>query len=269
MNYLKTSIIVLIFLEIMFIPELIFPQAAGNMVQVKGGTFMMGCSSNETLAYQARYKPAHKMTVGDFYIARYEVTQAEYKSIMGSNPSRYKGDRLPVETVSWFDAVLYCNKLSEKEGLEPCYKIKNPDVECDFSANGFRLPAEAEWEYAARGGHLSKNMYLYAGSDNMDEISWYKGNSGNRTHEVGQKQPNELGLFDMTGNVTEWCRDRYEPFSEAEEFKTTGPETGKHKVEKGGMFRYEGVPCRIYYRHFVPPSDKYRRLGFRVCRSKM
>jgi formylglycine-generating enzyme required for sulfatase activity len=148
-----------------------FTQVSDDMVFVKGGTFTMGSSSSETLMHDARNKPAHEMTVSDFYISKYEVTQEEFESITGNNPSRYKGLNRPVETVSWFDAVRFCNALSEKEGLTPCYHIDGSEVEYDVRANGYRLPTEAEWEYAARGGHLSNDDYLFAGSNELSEIA--------------------------------------------------------------------------------------------------
>ena len=159
-----------------------------EMVFVKGGTFMMGATPEQGSDAGDGEKPVHSVTVSDFYIGKYEVTQAQWKAVMGKNPSHYKGENRPVERVSWYDIQKFIEKLNAKTGKR------------------YRLPTEAEWEYAARGGNQSKG-YKYSGSNDIGSVAWYTNNSGDRTHPVGQKQPNELGLYDMTGNVWEWCSD--------------------------------------------------------------
>ena len=163
--------------------------SSGNMVFVQGGSFQMGSNNG-----QSDEKPVHSVTVSDFYIVKYEVTQKEWRDIMGSNPSKWKGDNLPVEKVSWDDVQTFIKKLNAKTGLN------------------YRLPTEAEWEYAARGGNKS-NGYKYSGSNDIGSVAWYASNSGSKTHSVGQKKPNELGIYDMTGNVWEWCNDWYGDYS--------------------------------------------------------
>ena len=175
-----------------------------KMIYVEGGTFQMG-STNGGSSEQ----PIHTVTVSSFLIGKYEVTQKEWQEVMGYNPSYSEGDNRPVEKVSWYDAVEFCNKLSEKEGLTPAYTINGFDVSCNWSANGYRLPTEAEWEYAAKGGKKSKN-YKYSGSDNIDDVAWYDANSDGRSHDVGTKAPNELGIYDMSGNVWEMCWDSFD-----------------------------------------------------------
>jgi len=243
------------------------------------------------------------VTVADFYIGRYDVTQKEWVEVMGTNPSKFKGDNLPVEMVSWYDSIEYCNKRSLKEGLRPYYNIdrrtrdpnNRPDptfgdldavkwtVTVNAGANGYRLPTEAEWEYAAGGGQKSRS-YTYSGSDNVDEVAWYWRNSGDkplsgawnwplivqnhdRPRPVGAKKPNELGLYDMSGNVRQWCwvwhGDRV-----AHGANPQGPRGGFSRVWKGGGWIGADFCCNPAYRGSLAANGKGPDQGLRVCRSK-
>lgn len=193
----------------------------------------------------------------DFYIGKYPVTQKQWKKIMGNNPSYFKGDNLPVEQVSWYDVIEYCNKRSEKEGLEKVYtyrKIKDnelEDVQMNEKANGYRLPTQKEWEYAARGGIHSKG-YIYAGSNDIDEVAWNDDNSGDKTHKVGTKKANDLGIYDMSGNVWEWCWDRYK---------------SSNRIRCGGSWSDYSDYCGVSYWSYDDYYYKGDNVGFRLCRS--
>jgi formylglycine-generating enzyme required for sulfatase activity len=234
-----------------------------NMVFVQGGTFQMGSNDGDS-----DEKPIHTVTVSDFYIGKYEVTQKEWKEIMGNNPSYRKGDNLPVEQVSWYDAVEFCNKKSEKEGLQKCYSGSGTGITCDFTKNGYRLPTEAEWEYAVRGGDKSRG-YKYSGSNNIADVAWYNNNSGFETHQVGSKQANELGIYDMSGNVWEWCWDWYDAnyYSKSPSNNPQGPSSGSYRVLRGGGWRNYAGLCRVAYRYNDDPDGSGSRMGFRVARS--
>lgn len=190
-------------------------QLIGNMVHVQGGTFTMGRTSSKAYWCDDSDQPAHQVTVGSFYICKYEVTQKLWKAFMGNNPSWTKADNMPVEWVNWVTAQKFISKLNA------------------FSGKKFRLPTEAEWEYAARGGNRSHN-YLYSGSDDINAVAWWKDNSGDKLHPVGTKRPNELGLYDMTGNVYEWCSDWQEPYQSGAQTNPKGPQTGRCRVKRGG-----------------------------------
>jgi formylglycine-generating enzyme required for sulfatase activity len=238
------------------------PRALPVLVLVAARTFRMGSTSAEN-----DEQPVHPVTIGhSFYISKYEVTQRQWREVMGSNPSSFKGDDLPVDSVSWYDAVEYCNRLSQREGLAPCYSGSGDSITCDFSAIGYRLPTEAEWMYAARGGNRSKGT-TYAGSDSPGEVGWYGENSGDVTHPVGQKVPNELGLYDISGNVWEWCWDWYGDYNAAPATDPRGAGAGSNRVLRGGGWRQHAGTLKTTSRGRGAPTYGSYYLGFRPVRT--
>ena len=231
-------------------PGMVFVEGSRLMKTVTGhgssvysvafSNFQMGSNSGES-----DEKPIHTVTVSSFFMDKTEVTQAQYKKVMGRNPSGFSGcDDCPVEKVSWHDAVAYANKV------------------------GKRLPTEAEWEYAARGGNKSKG-YKYSGSNGIDAVGWYDRNSNSKTHPVAQKQPNELGLYDMSGNVWEWCSDWYGSYSSSPQNNPQGPNSGEYRVRRGGSWYGSGSICRVALRYRDSPDDRYGNLGFRLVLSQV
>jgi len=219
-----------------------------EMVIVEGGTFTMGCTKEQgNNCFKWEY-PIHKVTVDGFKIGKYPITQKQWETFMGNNPSHFKGGNLPVERVSWEDAQEFIAKLNAATG-------KN-----------YRLATEAEWEFAARGGNLSKG-YRYSGSDNPDEIAWYNINSGNTTLSVGTKAPNELGIYDMSGNIWEWCNDWYGSYSAKTQTNPLGPVEGSYRVGRGGSWSYSVDYCRVSYRYYADPKRRDNRLGLRIAYS--
>ncbi|MDI9529911.1 MAG: formylglycine-generating enzyme family protein [Candidatus Cloacimonadota bacterium] len=235
-----------------------------DWVYVEGGSLMMGSNDGED-----DEKPVHKVTVSPFWIGKYEVTQAEWKEVMNSNPSYWKGDQLPVEQVNWFDAVDYCNKLSIKEGLTPCYSGSGKYITCDWTANGYRLPTEAEWEFAAREGVKDKG-YMYSASNDINSVAWYWDNAGKQTHSVGSKAANELGIYDMSGNVWEWCWDWYDEgyYAKSPGLDPRGADSGSYRVLRGGSWLNDDNFCRVANRFIFNPDCSYNNFGFRVSRAK-
>ena len=234
---------------------------------VPAGTFLMG-STDADKAAQSDERPQHEVRITKaFYLGIHEVTQGQYQAVTGENPSYFKGsDDLPVENVSWLDAVQFCNKLSERESLRPYYR-KEGDQVTIAGGNGYRLPTEAEWEYACRAG--SGTAYGF-GDDaaRLGEFAWFKGNSGDKTHPVGQKQPNAFGLYDMHGNVWEWCWDGYDPdyYKRSPVDDPSGPVDGSNRVFRGGGWNCAAENCRAAYRNGNTPTNAINSLGLRLAR---
>lgn len=220
-----------------------------ELVKVEAGSFNMGATSEMENPYEDE-KPIHRVTLtNNYYIGKYEVTQALWQAVMGSNPSCFKGDDLPVERVSWNDCQDFISKLNAMTGKR------------------FRLPTEAEWEYAARGGKKSRG-YQYSGSNTLGDVAWYGDNSGSKTHAVGTKQPNELGIYDMAANVEEWCQDRYGSYSSSPQTNPTGAASGSNRVIRGGDWFFLAWDCRTSCRGFRAPGDRFNYLGLRLVLSE-
>ena len=219
-----------------------------NMVYVEGGTFTMGATAEQKKTTKSE-KPTHSVTLSSFYIGKYEVTQSLWKAVMGSNPSHFEGDNLPVENVSWNDCQTFLRKLNAMTG-------KN-----------FRLPTEAEWEFAARGGNRNRG-YQYSGSNVLSDVAWYADNSGSKTHNVGAKAPNELGIYDMSGNVWEWCQDWKKSYSSSPQTNPKGPSSGSSRVYRGGSWFNFAWSCRVACRYCHTPDYRYFDLGFRLALSQ-
>ena len=252
-----------------------------EMVLIRGGVFNMGDES-------VNARPAHSVYVADFYLGKYEVTQQLWRAIGGTAPAFFTGDSLPVEGVDWIEVFIFCNLKSLRENRTPCYLYEGRvltgplrdysptellhycdtlsyTVYCNFKANGYRLPTEAEWEYAARGGHRSRH-FLYSGSNELEAVAWWSGNAAGRTHAVGLKAPNELGLYDMSGNVIERCWDFYQVYTSAYQCNPHGAASGTARILRGGSYNGGEYNCLVSYRH-RHPSFKDPTTGFRLCRN--
>jgi formylglycine-generating enzyme required for sulfatase activity len=227
------------------------------MIYKEGGTFTMGSPLSES--ERSSDEKEHQVTVSAFWIGQYEVTQSEYYAVMGSNPSYYKGENLPVEQITWYDAVKFCNALSLKEGLTPAYTINGATAVWNRNTNGYRLPTEAEWEYACRE-EIAK-------IGDLNAKGWHYGNSSKETHPVGQKQPNTLGLYDMHGNVWEWCWDWYDAYPTEEQTDPAGAAFGYYRVMRGGSWANGPQYLRATARNSSLPYNKNRGLGFRLARN--
>jgi len=243
-----------------------------DMVRIQGGTFTMGSPTNEP--NRVNDEVQHQVTVSSFYMGKYEVTQKEYQEVMGVNPSNFRGDNLPVENVSWYDAVEYCNRRSKKEGLTPAYTKNGDNVTWNRNANGYRLPTEAEWEYACRAGTatpFSTGNNIITSQANYDGNYPYnnnaKGEYREKTMPVGSFTPNVWGLYDMHGNVSEWCWDWYSGYSSGYQTDPTGAVTGSGRVVRGGDWYNDGRYLRSAFRNYFNPLNRYYYIGFRLVRS--
>jgi len=240
------------------------------MVLIRGGSFTMGSDEGG-----GDEQPTHEVTVGSFYMDKYEVTQEAYERLVGKNPSKRKGKDLPVERVRWDDSAKFCNKRSALEGLDPCYSSDEDEEvwECSFEASGYRLPTEAEWEYACRAG--TSTAYYFGGSEQaLTKHGWYSGNSRERTHPVGRKSANPWGLYDMHGNVWEWVNDFYDRsyYGQSPARNPVGPKEG-WRLMRGGSFQDSADSCRSSYRKYNEDEEQavvcaaYEHLGFRCVRA--
>ena len=217
-----------------------------RMLPVDGGTFTMGSKEGDSGAESDEF-PEHKVTVSSFMLAETEVTQELWMAVMGNNPSGYNDDALlPVESVTWVDCQNFIAKLNELTGAS------------------FRMPTEAEWEYAARGGRYSRG-YVYSGSDTLANVGWYKENAGERPHRVKQLRPNELGLYDMSGNIWEWCSDWHAGYEAAEQIDPQGPQEGRTRVVRGGSWLVDAAICRPADRSSGAPRGGGCIVGLRLA----
>jgi len=265
-----------------------------EMVRVVGGDFEMGKDWGTAAAGDLTL---HTVTLSGFFISKYPVTQAQYHDVMGTNPSSFSSKpadgevqgKRPVDSVSWYNAIVFCNKLSLLEELNPAYSINNSTdpsawgrvpandnnviwdaVQIVSGSNGYRLPTEAQWEYAAKGGDPGAAGwvgYTYSGSDAIDDVAWYNMNSENKTHEVRKKAPNRLGLYDMSGNVWEWCWDWYGDYSSGAQTDPTGADSGDGRVKRGGSYLLTESSARSVNRIYgYPPYGGDQNPGFRLVR---
>ena len=239
-------------------------EASGEMVLMPAGRFMMG---DET---QVDATP-HEVVISAFHMDKNLVTQEQYEKVMGENPSRWKGTKNPVEQMRWSDAARYCNARSKAEGLEPCYDLQT--WECNFQANGYRLPTEAEWEYACRAGTTTA-YYFGNDSSKLGDNAWFEKNSGGKPLPMGQKPANPWGLYDMHGNLWEWCNDFYQVdyYQQSPKEDPRGPKAGDTKVVRGGAWKFSDETCRSAYRYNENPGYAdvcfgYDIYGFRCVRN--
>ncbi|MDR0503211.1 MAG: formylglycine-generating enzyme family protein [Treponema sp.] len=252
--------------------------AANNMTRISGGIFTMGSPADETGRLYSE-GPQHQVTISPFFLGKYEVTQKEWHNTMETTVQQQRekkinpfqsavvgiGDIYPMYHVSWFEAIDFCNRLSRKENLTPAYTIAGRNVLWDNDADGYRLPTEAEWEYACRAGTTTT---FYTGSAISDDSGWYDMNSGRSPHPVGSKPANAWGLYDMHGNVSEWCWDRYSTsYSKNDAINPTGVTWGWNRVIRGGNWSSSSQSVRSADRGFYNPTDRDNGIGFRLARN--
>jgi len=253
-----------------------------GFVRVEGGTFLMGSPEGTPNSLNDE-RPVRAVTVSSFYMSRHPVTQGEFYDLMGWNPSRFQGVRvpagvnwrnLPVEMIGcWYTAIEYANRKSERAGLTPAYVGGYGAIVWNRNANGYRLPTEAEWEFAARGGTVCQGNFIFSGSNDFNEVAWIWGRSGNRTHEVGSLKPNALGLYDMSGNVWEWVWDWYGPYPDMPELDPVGYCPSFSRVLRGGSFMSSPNSVRVTNRYWCEtrerayPECRQGPVGFRLVRS--
>jgi formylglycine-generating enzyme required for sulfatase activity len=239
-----------------------------EVVALPGGTFEMGSDDPDESD-----QSLHKVRLSPFVIDKYLVTQEQYENLMGTNPSHWEGPKNPVDKIRWLDAAAYCNKRSIREGFAPCYDLKT--LKCDFTADGYRLPTEAEYEYALRAG--TATLYFFADSpSDLKRYAWFKENSPRGSHPIGEKLPNAWGLHDMVGNVWEWCNDYYREdyYRRSPAEDPCGPSSGENRVVRGGCWNSKPGDCRSAYRNFEMPAftdicfakDIHGQIGFRCVR---
>jgi len=254
-------------------------ESSYEMVNVPEGSFLMGDTAG---GGKDDEKPVHVVTLSAFSIGKYEVTQSLYESVMGYNPSEFKtkvdnSSKLPIDNVTWYDAAEFCNKLSEKEKLQPVYAISGREpatghpitsavVTADWSKNGYRLPTEAQWEYTAKGGNDSPGNFMYAGSNNIDDVAWHFDNGGYAPHVVGTKAPNGLGIYDMSGNVWEWCWDEWGRYSSDAQINPTGESMVGYYVIRGGSWLQDAENVRSARRSLKKPGELDKYTGLRLVR---
>lgn len=245
-----------------------------RMVRVEGGTYKMGSKDSDKTADNDEQKE-HDVTIKTFEISKFEVTVWEWKQYTKANkfkmplkPEWGWQDNYPINGITWEEAIAYCNWLSKKEKLQPVYSKQGPNYVCNFKANGYRLPTEAEWEFAAKGGVKSKG-YKFSGGNDANEVAWHKAISKNSPHTVGTKLPNELGLYDMSGNVWEWCWDWYNKdyYKIEKGDNPKGPEMGERKCVRGGSWDSQVNYLRPANRISTPPNKTHEFYGFRVART--
>ena len=238
-----------------------------RLCKVPKGSFMMGSPAAES--GRGTDEALHMVTLTtDYWMAETEVTQRQYRDLIGSNPANFKGDDLPVEMVSWYDAVAYCNALSVKEKLQPCYQISGTTVGWadGLQCTGYRLPTEAEWEYAANPATPPRT--ICAGADTADGVAWHSGNAANTTHTVKTKTANGRGLYDLSGNVWEWVWDHYQSnYEDLPSIDPIGPATGVARVSRGGSWDLVASDARVAERDTGSPATRYNNQGFRIVRS--